>query len=121
MLTFIRVGLALAMSAVLIRVCFEPLWRLRRDVRQLSEIGVGEVGRVLAIEQTGTEINDQPEMRVELDIHPAGGVRRQVTVKQLTDMGSIPRVGDIPGHRPRGPDQGGYRRRSDEPTNDPQA
>ncbi len=59
----LTVALALVAAAVLMRVAFRPLWRLRRDGKRLAETGVGEVGLVVEVEQTGTEINDHPEMR----------------------------------------------------------
>ena len=89
-LTAIGVGA----SIVCAYFAFRPLWRLQRLSKRLAVTGIGEVGTVVEIERTGTEINDMPLMRVVLDIHPAGGTRRQVTIKQLMDILSVPRAGD---------------------------
>lgn len=82
------------LSGIIIYFAFKPAWLQRKNAKRLSETGIGEVGLVLEIHQTGTEVNLMPEMEVTLDIHPAGGTRRQVKVTQLLDLAAIPRVGD---------------------------
>lgn len=65
--------------------------RTKRSVMKRGETGMA---RVVAIAQTGTTVNQVPEMRLVLDIERAGETPRRVTVTQLVDVGSMPRAGD---------------------------
>ena len=61
--------------------------------KRLIREGSMAVADVLSIAQTGTTVNQVPEMLLTLQIENAGSKPRQVTVKQLVDLGSIPRAG----------------------------
>ena len=60
---------------------------------QLIQNGQLVSGKVVSISQTGTTVNQAPEMRVTVAIE-LGGQPRQVTFRQLVDLGSIPRAGE---------------------------
>ncbi len=72
-----------------------PFFRMRAKIKHLTEVGVPEVATVVEISQTGTTLNQVPQMRVVLDIQQAGEAPRRVTTKQLIDLGSMPRAGDL--------------------------
>jgi hypothetical protein len=52
------------------------------------------VARLISISQTGTSVNDVPEMRLVADVERAGEPPRRITFKQLIDLGSMPRAGE---------------------------
>jgi hypothetical protein len=52
------------------------------------------VARVVSISQTGTSINEVPEMRLVLDVERAGEHPHRIKVTELIDLGSIPRAGE---------------------------
>ena len=62
--------------------------------RHLLEHGEMAVARVVTVSQTGTSVNDVPEMRLVVDVERAGEQPRRITFKQLIDLGSIPRAGE---------------------------
>lgn len=65
-----------------------------RKCRHLLQHGEMAVGRVVTISQTGTSINDVPEMRLDIDVERAGEQPRRITFAQLIDLGSMPRAGE---------------------------
>ena len=44
--------------------------------------------------QTGTIVNQQPLMRIVLDVPQASGETRRVRITQLIDLGRMPRAGE---------------------------
>ncbi len=60
---------------------------------QLLQTGQLCTGKVVAISQTGTTVNQVPEMQLVVDVDAPGGSRR-VSFRQLIDLGSIPRAGE---------------------------
>ena len=64
------------------------------NVKLLTKKGNLSVANVLSISQSGTIIDQVPEFYLSLQIENIGGQTRQVQIKQLIDLGSIPRVGD---------------------------
>lgn len=52
------------------------------------------VGRVVEISQTGMTVNQVPVMRLVVDIESAGEQPRRIKIRQLIDLGSMPRAGD---------------------------
>lgn len=73
---------------------FRPIYLRYRNARKLLSTGSLGVADVVSSSQTGVTINNQPEMRVVLTVENVGGTPRQVEVKQIFDLGSIPRAGD---------------------------
>ena len=67
--------------------------QMRNRKRLLSE-GNMATADVISIAQTGTTINQVPEMLLSLRIENTGGQPRTVNIKQLIDLGAIPRAGD---------------------------
>jgi hypothetical protein len=60
---------------------------------QLIQNGQLASGKVVSISQTGTSVNQVPEMQMTVDID-FGGQPRRVTFRQLIDLGSMPRAGE---------------------------
>jgi len=60
---------------------------------QLIQNGQLANGKVVSISQTGTSVNQVPEMQVTVDVD-LGGQPRRVTFRQLIDLGSMPRAGE---------------------------
>ena len=92
-LSWIASSLCLPLAIpVVILLFFAPMvLRMLRDVRtKRSVMKRGEPGmaRVISIAQTGTTVNQVPEMRLVLDIERAGETPRRVTITQLVDLAS---------------------------------
>jgi hypothetical protein len=81
---------AVGLTALVIGV---QLARFKRR-RRLLQHGEMAVGRVVTISQTGTSIDDVPEMRLVVDVERAGEQARRITFAQLIDLGSMPRAGE---------------------------
>ena len=75
-------------------MAFQPLVKRYFNRRRLLQTGTLGVADVVSSSQTGTTVNGQPEMRVVLDLENAGGPPRRAELKQVLDLGSIPRAGD---------------------------
>ena len=86
LITILAVGITLLMIGV-------QLAKIRKR-RQLLQHGEMAVARVVTISQTGTSINDVPEMRLVVDVERAGEPPRRITFAQLIDLGSMPRAGE---------------------------
>jgi hypothetical protein len=82
--------LAVAITILLIGVQLAK-FKQRRYLLQHGEMAVA---RVVSISQTGTSINDVPEMQLVADVERAGEPPRRITFKQLIDLGSMPRAGE---------------------------
>jgi hypothetical protein len=66
----------------------------RRRRRHLLRHGQMAVGRVIEISQTGITVNQVPMMRLVVDVERAGEQPRRIKIRQLIDLGSMPRAGD---------------------------
>lgn len=73
---------------------FRSSIRSQRERLRLMKEGNLAVAIVRSISQTGTEINQIPQMRLNLRIENNGGQPRDVEIKQLIDLGSMPRAGE---------------------------
>ena len=82
--------LAVGFTLLVISVQFAKL-RKRQHLLQHGEVAVA---RVVTISQTGTSVNDVPEMRLVVDVERAGEPPRRITFAQLIDLGSMPRAGE---------------------------
>ena len=94
---FASASLAFLVPVIVIGVmvfAFGPVIRRYFNGRKLLSTGNLGVADVVSSSQTGVSINSQPEMRVVLDVENTGGTPRRVEVKQVFDLGSIPRAGD---------------------------
>jgi len=82
--------LPVLISVLIFAVLASRFFRRRRIV-QRGEIATA---RVVSISQTGTMVNQVPQMQITVDIESAGETPRRVTFKQVVDIGSMPRAGD---------------------------
>ena len=89
----IPVVIIAGMAFIFYRAFGGYFFQMRNRKRLLSE-GNMAIADVLSIAQTGTTINQVPEMLLSLRIENTGGQPRTVTIKQLRDLGSMPRAGD---------------------------
>ena len=73
---------------------FGRIYINRRNRRRLIKTGNMGIARVVSVSQTGVTVNQVPQMKLVLDIEQAGAQPRRVTIKQLIDLGNIPRAGE---------------------------
>lgn len=73
---------------------FRSSIRSQRERLRLMHEGDLSVAIVRSISQTGTMINQIPQMRLNLRIENNGGESRDVEIRQLIDLGSMPRAGE---------------------------
>ena len=73
---------------------FGGVYKQIQNRKRLAQEGSLAIAYVQSISQTGTTVNQMPEMRLSLQIENIGGQPRQVEIKQLIGLGSIPRAGD---------------------------
>jgi hypothetical protein len=87
---------ALAVTAAIIFVVLLVSVRVARVLKRRHLLHHGEiaVARVVSISQTGTSINEVPEMRLVLDVERAGEHPHRIKVTELIDLGSMPRAGE---------------------------
>jgi hypothetical protein len=87
---------ALAAIAAIIFVVLLVSVRVARVLKRRHLLHHGEiaVARVVSISQTGTSINEVPEMRLVLDVERAGEHPHRIKVTELIDLGSMPRAGE---------------------------
>jgi hypothetical protein len=71
------------------------LARFRKRQYRLRD-GVRAEARVVSISQTGTSINEVPEMRLVLDVERGGERPHRIKITELVDLGSMPRAGECP-------------------------
>lgn len=81
---------AIIFVVLLLRV---QLARFRRR-QYLLRNGVRAAARVVSISQTGTSINEVPEMRLVLDVEREGERPHRIKITELVDLGSMPRAGE---------------------------
>jgi hypothetical protein len=62
--------------------------------RRLAQIGVRSKGTIQKIEDTGTTVNQQPMVRLEIVVTPSGQSSFTVTKEVVVSRVAIPRVGD---------------------------
>ncbi|HXM01166.1 MAG TPA: hypothetical protein VN939_01095, partial [Chthoniobacterales bacterium] len=93
LLISIPVLIAILAVGITLLVIGVQLAKLRKR-RQLLQHGEIAVARLVTISQTGTSINDVPEMRLVVDVERAGEPPRRITFAQLIDLGSMPRAGE---------------------------
>lgn len=94
MFSFLPILLIPAITLGIMFLVFRPVYLRYRNRQRLMSTGNLGVADVVSSSQTGVSINSQPEMRVVLRVENTGGAPRQVEVKQVFDLGSIPRAGD---------------------------
>jgi hypothetical protein len=89
----IPILIAIVMVIITVVVIWAQVARFQKR-RHLLRYGEMAVGRVISISQTGTSVNDRPEMRLVVDVERAGEQPRRITFAQLIDLGSMPRAGE---------------------------
>jgi hypothetical protein len=89
----IPVAIFLIIGFVFFKV-FGGVYKQAQNRKRLIREGNLTIAYVLGVAQTGVTVNQVPEMRLSLDIENVGGQPRRIEIKQLVDLGSIPRPGD---------------------------
>ena len=87
---------ALAAIGAIIFVVLVVSIQVARSLKRRDLLGHGEiaVARVVSISQTGTSINEVPEMRLVLDVERTGERPHRIKITELIDLGSMPRAGE---------------------------
>ena len=93
LLAGVPVLIAILAVGITLLVVGLQLAKLRKR-RHLLQHGEMAVARVITISQTGTSVNDIPEMRLVVDVERAGEQPRRIKFAQLIDLGSMPRAGE---------------------------
>lgn len=93
---FIGFGACFLLTPALGLISLPIVGLQRARVRQLMENGIQGVGTVLALEDTGVTINDNPRVRMRIRIEPTNGVMApyEVTKTSTVSRLQLPRVGD---------------------------
>ncbi|VBB08315.1 Hypothetical protein LUCI_3659 [Lucifera butyrica] len=81
--------------AITVIFCYFILRLASRDSRlmkKLSSTGVVALARIDRAEQTGTMINDQPQLRIWVTAYPENRQPVQLVIKQVVPLISIPQV-----------------------------
>lgn len=84
----------IAFFGFLFYMTFGRVLKSRQNIKRLAQEGDLALATVMEVGQTGTTVNQVPEMRLLLKIENVGSQPRQVEIKQLIDLGAIPRAGD---------------------------
>ena len=61
-----------------------------KEAARVLSIGTPAVGQVVAAQQTGTYVNNNPQIRLHINVTPHGGVPYQVQVTKIVSMFEIP-------------------------------
>jgi hypothetical protein len=91
---FLIVTVVILITGFIFYRVFGGIYKQMQNRKRLAREGILAVAYVQSIAQTGTTVNQMPEMRLSLQIENVGGQSRQVEIKQLIDLGSIPSAGD---------------------------
>jgi hypothetical protein len=67
---------------------------ITKNYRRVNKIGEPAVAVVLDISDTGITINDNPKVRMKLNVYPKKGAPFEATIKQVVSRVTIPRIGD---------------------------
>ena len=86
-------NLLFLLPIVVLALVFVPM--ILRSVRKSKAEREGKVmiGTIRSVNQTGTYINNQPQLRVVLDVTDASGASGQATMKQVFPLTAMPSVG----------------------------
>lgn len=87
------VFLVVLLPITVLALIFVPI--VLRSIRKGKAEREGKVmvGTVRSVQQTGTYINKQPQLRVLLDVQDAAGASGQATMKQVFPLTAMPAVG----------------------------
>jgi hypothetical protein len=67
---------------------------ITKNYKYVNKVGEPATAIVLDISDTGITINDNPKVRLTLEVHPQGRESFNVTIKQVVSRVTIPRIGD---------------------------
>jgi hypothetical protein len=94
MISMIAVGvlLPLAIMAVVFWLVLMPMRRRSAEAQAIFATGEPGQARVLAITATGTSLNDNPEVRMQLEVYLAGRAPYRTEYTTIVSLLAIPRV-----------------------------
>jgi hypothetical protein len=64
----------------------------RREKEKIKRKGIPAKATILSVSETGTRINDQPLLRIELEVHPPYASRFVTTVEYIVPYDALPQV-----------------------------
>ena len=73
---------------------FGEVFKQMKNRKRLAQEGSLAMADVISISQSGTTVNQVPEMHLTLAVDNPGGRPRKIEIRQLVDIGSMPRPGD---------------------------
>lgn len=69
-----------------------PLMKNRQQEQQLLATGQRASGQIMAVSQTGMYVNNQPQVRIDVQVQPPGGQPYAASMTKVLNMMAIPRV-----------------------------
>jgi hypothetical protein len=88
------IGIALSLI-VTIGVTVLIIRMVRKTVgpdRGILQNGISAQAKILGVQQTGTMVNNQPQIAFTLEVHPPGGEPYQAQTKAVIPMVNIPQL-----------------------------
>ena len=78
----------------IIAIVFFVIFRSRARKLRILKTGTPVLAQVIDITQTGTEVNQVPMMRLNVQLEQAGLPSRGIEIRQLIGLGEMPRAGE---------------------------
>ena len=82
----------LLFTAVITIVVIVFIKRMVSPNAAIMKNGIPAQAKILSLTQTGTYVNNQPQVMFQLEVHPPGGTPYQTTTKAVIPLTSIPQV-----------------------------
>ncbi|VBB05342.1 Hypothetical protein LUCI_0549 [Lucifera butyrica] len=84
--------LGLLLISFILFLSMRSVFRAKRMMEKLVKNGVVAVARINHLEQTGTFINNQPELKIQATAYPRNQAPVQLEIKQVITLISLPQV-----------------------------
>ena len=86
--------LPVLLPLVIVAIIFFLVFRSRARKLRILKTGTPVLAQVIDIIQTGTEVNQVPMMRLNVQLEQAGLPSRTIEIRQLIGLGEMPRAGE---------------------------
>jgi hypothetical protein len=91
-ITLLAAVLSMVLPLGIVYLVFSTMAKNAAVERELLATGAAAPARILSIGQTGMYINNQPQVRILLEVAPPDGPVFQATVSKVVSMLQIPRI-----------------------------
>lgn len=91
----LNIGITLLFVLPLLASVGLLLWRLYKNAttrRRLLTTGMRAPARIVQVAQTGVQVNQQPEVRIDLEVHPPGSHPYVASATQVLSLLNIARA-----------------------------